>query len=117
MAVVTAGNTFVGVSGWGWLTGSRLLGRHQHPLTYLASHLDAIEIPDTFEEALKPEVTRLWLRKISEQAQFQFTAKLHRRFTHDRILDRDEITRFKDGLWPLLRAGRMGCLLMQFPWS
>lgn len=27
------------------------------------------------------------------------------------------MARFKEGLWPLWKAGRLGCLLMQFPWS
>jgi uncharacterized protein YecE (DUF72 family) len=42
---------------------------------------------------------------------------LCRRFTHERVLEPQEIALFKDGLWPLLRANRFGCLLMQFPWS
>ena len=108
---------YVGISGWKWLTESRLLTRHQHPLAYLAEHVDAVEIPDTFEEPLRPEVTRVWLRKLGGNEDLQFTAKLNRRFTHDRLLEPGAIEKFKEGLWPILRAGRMGCLLMQFPWS
>jgi uncharacterized protein YecE (DUF72 family) len=38
-------------------------------------------------------------------------------FTHERLLDRSLIAAFKEGLWPLLRSGSLGCILMQFPWS
>src|SRR5262249_23063085 len=42
---------------------------------------------------------------------------LGRQFTHERILDPSAIRVFKDGLWPFRRAGKLGCLLMRFPWS
>jgi uncharacterized protein YecE (DUF72 family) len=107
---------FCGPSGWSF--ASELAnGRKQHPLEYVAEHFDTVEIHDSFSAAVKPEVSRVWLKKIAANKNFQFTAKLHRRFTHDRILDAEEINRYKDGLWPFLRAGRFGCLLMQFPWS
>ncbi|MDZ4801753.1 MAG: DUF72 domain-containing protein [Bryobacteraceae bacterium] len=89
----------------------------QHPLEYVAAHFDAVEIPETFREFLRPEVTRVWLRKVRQNTEFQFSAKLHLRFTHDRVLVPEEVAAFKDGLWPLMRAGRLGCVLMQFPWS
>ena len=46
-----------------------------------------------------------------------FTAKLGRRFTHERLIGSGEVAQFKEGLWPLLRARKLGCLLMQFPWT
>ncbi len=42
---------------------------------------------------------------------------LGRRFTHERRLEDAEVRRFKEGLWPLLRAGRLGCLVLQLPWA
>ncbi len=43
--------------------------------------------------------------------------KLGRRFTHERSLNAAEVAHFKDGLWPLHRARKLGCVLMQFPWT
>jgi uncharacterized protein YecE (DUF72 family) len=88
-----------------------------HSLEFLAEAFSAVEISSTFREWLRPEVARLWMKKVSANRDFQFTAKLHRRFTHDRILEKAEIAAYKDGLAPLLGAGKLGCVLMQFPWS
>ena len=88
-----------------------------HPLEHLADLFDAVEINASFYQPLRPEVTRLWLKKVAANPNFLFTAKLHRSFTHERLLDRRSVAGFKEGLWPILRGGRLGCLLMQFPWS
>lgn len=106
-----------GTSGWSGVNELGLPLHRTHPLTFLASHFDTVEIPESFQGPLRPEASRVWLRKVEANPGFQFTAKLCRRFSHDRILERDEIAAFKEGLWPMLRAGRFGCLLMQFPWS
>lgn len=38
-------------------------------------------------------------------------------YTHERELRLAEVTEFREGVRPLLKMGRLGCLLMQFPWS
>jgi uncharacterized protein YecE (DUF72 family) len=115
-------NVFCGPSGWSHPDWNSLLfpgprSSHHHALDWIARHFDVVEIPESFHAALKPELARVWLRKVALNPQFQFTAKLHKRFTHERVLDAQAVTAFKDALWPLLRAGRFGCLLLQFPWS
>jgi uncharacterized protein YecE (DUF72 family) len=79
--------------------------------------MDLVEINSSFYQPLKAEVVRLWIRKTAANPRFRFTAKLHQRFTHRRVLDPGEIASFKDGLWPLLNAGKLGAVLMQFPWA
>lgn len=88
-----------------------------HELEYLAEFFRVVEINTSFYQPLRAEISRLWLQKVAHIPDFVFTAKLNRRFTHDRVLDTAEAANFKEGLWPLLRAGKLGCLLMQFPWS
>lgn len=88
-----------------------------HALELLSRHLDLVEINTSFYQFLKPEVVKLWIRKVERNPQFLFTAKLHQRFTHARLLEEGEIARFKEGLWPLHRAKKLGAVLMQFPWS
>lgn len=107
---------FCGPSGWSF-AHELASGRKQHPLQYVSEHFDAVEIHDSFNEAVRPELSRVWLRKVERNHNFQFTAKLHRHFTHDRLLEKAEVAKYKEGLLPLLRADRFGCLLMQFPWS
>jgi uncharacterized protein YecE (DUF72 family) len=88
-----------------------------HPLETLAGMFDAVEINSSFYQPLKPEVVKLWMKKVQDNPRFQFTAKLHQRFTHARVLEDAEVGAFKEGLRPLLKAGKLGAVLMQFPWS
>ena len=111
-----------GTSGWahGDWSGSvypAIKPRGFHPLEYLSRHLDLVEIDTSFDAPLRPELSKLWLRKVAERPGFVFTAIAGRQFTFERQLDATSIRAFKDGLWPLRQAGKLGCLLMRFPWS
>ena len=112
----------VGTAGWSYphwngLVYPKTAASGFHALELVARHLDVVEINSSFYQALKPELTKLWMRKVERNPDFTFTAKLHQDFTHRRSLDTARIAAFKEGLWPLLRAGKLGGLLMQFPWS
>jgi uncharacterized protein YecE (DUF72 family) len=76
-----------------------------------------VEINATFYQFPRPEIARMWAHQVSANPAFRFTAKLNRRFTHERMLDAGEAAAFSAGLAPLRDAGRLGCVLMQFPWS
>jgi len=109
-----------GASGWSHADWNSVIyppvkPRGFHPLEHLSQHLEMIEIDSSFRRPLRPEVSKLWLGKVSQRPDFMFSAILGRQFTHDRLLDPDAIREFKDGLWPLKTAGRLGCLLMRFP--
>jgi len=54
---------------------------------------------------------------VAGNPKFMFTAKLGRRFTQERVLTPSVIAQFQEGLVPLLRRGKLGALLMQFPWT
>ena len=88
-----------------------------HEASYLAHYFPVIEINTSFYRPPRPELSRLWVKRIEGIPRFQFTAKLYHVFTHERILNRDDVRVFKDGIEPLLEAGRLGAVLMQFPWS
>jgi uncharacterized protein YecE (DUF72 family) len=111
-----------GTSGWSHADWNSVVypptkPRGFHPLEFLSQHLDLVEIDTSFERPLRPELSKLWIGKVSHRPDFQFSVLLGRQFTHERLLDPAAIRLFKDGLWPLRKAGKLGCLLMRFPWS
>jgi uncharacterized protein YecE (DUF72 family) len=115
-------NVRIGTAGWSYPHWNGVVypvthGTGFHPLELVSRHLDCVEINSSFYQPLKPELVKLWIKKVERNPQFQFTAKLHKQFTHQRVLADAEVAAFKEGLWPLLKAGKMGALLLQFPWA
>jgi uncharacterized protein YecE (DUF72 family) len=113
---------YCGPSGWSYthwngIVYPRLKPRGFHALEDLSKYFDAVEINTSFYQPLKPELVTVWARKVARNPKFVFTVKLGRRFTHERSLKAADLTQFKDGLWPLQRARKLGCVLMQFPWT
>jgi uncharacterized protein YecE (DUF72 family) len=111
-----------GTSGWahGDWAGSvypAIKTRGFHPLEYLARRVDMVEIDTSFHRPVRPELSQLWLRKVAERPGFLFTAIVSKQFTFERELNPAAIRIFKDGLWPLRNAGKLGALLLRFPWS
>ena len=112
----------VGTAGWSYphwngLVYPKAHGSGFHPLELMARHVDLVEINSSFYQFLKPELVKLWIKKVERNPKFLFTAKLHQQFTHRRLLMDADVAAFKEALWPLLRAHKLGALLMQFPWS
>ncbi|HZT69231.1 MAG TPA: DUF72 domain-containing protein [Terriglobia bacterium] len=88
-----------------------------HEAEYLSRFFDTIEINTTFYHPARAEVARSWARRVRQNPNFRFTAKLWQRFTHERIASQEDERVFKQGIEPLHQAGLLGTLLMQFPWS
>jgi uncharacterized protein YecE (DUF72 family) len=112
----------VGPAGWSYLDWNgiaypRTRPRGFHEPEYLARFFDVIEINTSFYQPVRAETARSWAAQVGGHPEFQFTAKLWRRFTHDRDAGRDEERAVKAGLNPLAEAGKLGALLLQFPWS
>ncbi|MGH7445723.1 MAG: DUF72 domain-containing protein, partial [Longimicrobiales bacterium] len=89
------------------------------PLPWLARCVDLIEINSTFYGPPKPKTARAWVERVADIDDFHFSAKLWRRFTHERTAawTRAEVRETTRGLAPLLQADRLSAVLMQFPWS
>ena len=112
----------IGPSGWHYphwdgVIYPRQRPRGFHPLDFLSQRFDAVEISASFETDIRPELARLWMAKVQANPRFQFTARLHRRFTHERLLDAAAVDSFNVGLRELKRGKRLGAVVMQFPWS
>ena len=89
------------------------------PLAFLARYFDTVEINSTFYRPARPDVTPRWARRVGDNPDFVFTAKLWQRFTHQReeTWTRAEVDLVKAGLDPLAERGKLGSVLVQFPWS
>jgi uncharacterized protein YecE (DUF72 family) len=134
--VKNAHNIRIGTAGWSFKDWEGIFyppgmrQRKVHPLEYLGRFFDTAEINTSFYGPLKPEVAKLWCRRVAAvNRTFLFTAKLYRAFTHSPIpvmeptsaatirpTDDDEI-KTREGLDALADEGRLGALLIQFPVS
>src|ERR1700692_2048869 len=79
----------VGTAGWSYKDWEGVFyppgmsHRREHPLEYLARRFDVVEINTSFYGHIRPELAKLWVRKVAAvNPRFVFTAKLHRSFTH-----------------------------------
>jgi uncharacterized protein YecE (DUF72 family) len=126
----------IGTAGWSYKDWDGVFyppgmqHRKRHALEYLARFFDTTEINTSFYGPLKPELAKLWCRRVAPVNQkFLFTAKLYRAFTHSpvavmeptsaatiRPTDEDE-TRTREGLDAIAQEGMLGALLIQFPVS
>jgi len=134
--MASPGKVVIGTAGWSYKDWEGIFypygmqRQKRHPLEYLAQFFDVVEINTSFYGHIKPELARLWCRKVEPvNPGFVFTAKLHRSFTHSPLAvmeptsaatikptDEDE-ARAREGLDVLASAGRLGALLVQFPVS
>src|SRR5215467_5069087 len=112
----------VGPAGWSYADWHGIVYPARKPADfqepeYLASFFDTIEINTSFYAPLRSNVAKSWGRSVEHNKNFKFTAKLWRRFTHDRNATHSDEKLFKEGLSPLMQIDRLGALLIQFPWS
>lgn len=134
---ISAGHRIrIGTAGWSYKDWEGIFyppgmrQRKTHPVEYLARFFDTAEINTSFYGPLKPELVKLWCRRVAAvNPEFLFTAKLYRAFTHSplsimeptsaasiRPTDEDEI-KTREGLDALANEGKLGALLIQFPIS
>jgi uncharacterized protein YecE (DUF72 family) len=114
----------VGVAGWDYPDWKGILypapkPRGFDPVRYLASYIDLIEINSTFYRPVSVDVGKKWAERVADFPDFRYTAKLYRRFTHERdtAWKAAEVKEAAAGLHVLNDAGVLDALLIQFPWS
>jgi len=87
-------------------------------LALVAKYFDTAEINSSFYYPPAPTTARAWLQRVEHNPNFIFTAKLHKVFTHKRgQATKENEKAFREGLDPLAEAGKLGAVLIQFPWS
>ena len=89
------------------------------PLGYIAEFFDTVEINSTFYGPPVPKTARSWIQRVEGHKNFKFTAKLWKRFTHkrDTAWTTAEVRQVRSGFDVLMNSGRLGAVLLQFPWS
>ncbi len=116
-------NIKIGPAGWSYTDWRGTVypesaGSRFDTLAFVARYFDTVEINSSFYRPPAPESAKSWVRRVADNPNFSFTAKLYRIFTHERgkasAADEKE---FRAGLDPLAAAAKLGAVLIQFPWS
>jgi len=117
----------IGSAGWSYADWDGIVyparrDRSFDCLASLAGFLDCIEINSSFYRIPSPDASGSWAERVAPLHQFTFTAKLWRGFTHDVPGARGEEAKtaerdFREAMMPLRDAGRLGAILVQFPYS
>jgi len=119
---LSPGRVLAGVAGWSYPDWAGIVyparrSRDFHEIKYLAEYFDAVEINTSFYQPLRPALAAQWLDRVAGNPRFTFTAKLWQKFTHETGATAADERAVRQGFAPLLAAGKLAALLMQFPHS
>lgn len=112
-----------GTAGWSYadwegIVYPRPRPRGFHPLDLLTTLFATVEVNATFYRDVTTRQVEAWCRRVETRPDFRWSFKLHRSLSHDgappaprALLDAVRVFQ------PARDAGRLGALLLQFPWS
>ena len=87
-------------------------------LSYYARVFDTVEVRATFwDDSLTGEDATKWIQAVADNKRFTFNVKLHSSFTHKKTIKPQVTRNVRSLLHALLKADRLGTLLIQFPYS
>lgn len=117
-----ASDLYVGPAGWSYADWAGMVyparrSREFHEAAWLAEYFDTIEINTSFYAPLRPAHCWGWVERVAHNPRFQFTAKLWQRFTHDSGATAEDEKAVREGFDMLAAAGKLGAVLLQFPFS
>jgi uncharacterized protein YecE (DUF72 family) len=85
-------------------------------LAYYSHFFQAVELNYSYYTMPSAQKTVVLARQVPDN--FLFTIKAHRSMTHERAADLTKTyLDFEKGIAPLADAGKLGCVLLQFPWK
>jgi uncharacterized protein YecE (DUF72 family) len=118
----SAGAIRVGPAGWSYSDWGGIVypapkPRGFHEAAYLSEFFDTIEINTSFYQPPRAEHCRQWIRRVSANPRFLFTAKLWQKFTHEADATDEDERAVRAGFDVLRDAGKLGAVLLQFPFS
>ena len=124
------GQIRVGTSGWSYPKGKGTWNGVFYPpgmsskdeLRYYSQRFNAVEINSTFYRPPSAGYVWSWVKKTPMD--FKFTLKLWQKFTHpgmyqkatgqDAEVSTHDVDTFKNGIEPLVKSNKLGCILVQF---
>lgn len=111
-----------GTAGWSYKDWSGTVYPKKLPpgfvhLRFIAEKFDFVEVNTTFYRTPSLKLVDGWVAKTSDLPDFKFWIKLNRVFTHIREYEKSDILEFLHSISPLADAGKLGGLLIQFPYS
>ena len=112
----------VGPAGWSYADWSGIVYPSRRPpdfheAAYLSEFFDTIEINTSFYQPLRPSLCWQWIERVSGNARFLFTSKLWQKFTHETGATAEDEKSVREGFDLLRDAGKLGAVLLQFPFS
>jgi len=118
-------NLFIGATGWSYPDWNNLVYPSRRPknfseLAFLSQWFNVVEINSTYYHPQSTGASKEWLKQVAANPRFCFTAKLWQKFVLEKTTagySQSDLEIAKRGMRPLLEAGRLGALLMQFPQS
>lgn len=119
---ISPGMVRIGPAGWSYEDWAGIVypthkPRGFHEASYLAEFFDTIEINTSFYHPLHPEHCRNWVERVAANPKFLFTAKLWQKFTHQYDAAAEDENTVRAGFDVLRGAGKLGAVLIQFPYS
>src|ERR1700719_1451620 len=120
--LASQGRLRVGPAGWSYPDWSGFVypsrrSKNFHEATFLAQFFDTIEINTSFYLPIRPDHAAGWIERVAANPSFLFTAKLWQRFTHEPSATAGDEHAVRAGFDVLREAGKLGAVLLQFPFS
>jgi uncharacterized protein YecE (DUF72 family) len=84
-------------------------------LKYYSKFFNTVEINFTYYTLPYPNIFKKMSEKVGED--FIFSVKAHSNVTHSKNFRIEEINQFVTSIQPFIEKGRMGSILLQFPWA
>ncbi|MCK4274169.1 MAG: DUF72 domain-containing protein [Dehalococcoidales bacterium] len=122
-------NIYIGTSGWSYPKGEGTWKGYFYPagkineLEYYSQFFNTVEINSSFYRPPAPAYVDNWARHTPKD--FLFAVKLWQKFTHPKmykeaygeeaVISQRDVDEFNRSLEPLVKRGKLGALLAQFP--
>ena len=129
MDMVDQVKLYIGTSGWSYPKGEGTWTGYFYPpgkineLEYYSQFFNTVEINSSFYRPPNPGYVYNWIKRVPEG--FLFTVKLWQKFTHPKmykeatgeeaVISQKDVDIFKQSIEPLVKYGKLGALLAQFP--
>jgi uncharacterized protein YecE (DUF72 family) len=129
MTLINSSNIYIGTSGWSYPRGEGTWRGYFYPdarineLEYYSHFFRTVEMNSSFYHPPDPRLVNRWIYQVPHD--FLFSVKLWQKFTHpkmfkevtgqDTVVTRGDADIFLKSIEPLIRTGKLGLLLAQFP--